>query len=118
MSDVALGNKMRNNGVELRDAMYVAIIKARAGVTLEAGDFVYIQDGEAWLTNRPNALGIVDPFLEKRVERGEYFLVVLMPGSVTNLRHQWSHPLLPEGSERDEDFYPNGDDDSDSCRGC
>ncbi len=40
-------------------------------------------------------LGIVDPFLELPVQRGQKFWIFLLPNTITSLRHDWTHPQLP-----------------------
>lgn len=116
MSDITLGQILPNDGEEIRDAVHVAVIKARAGATLRRGDPVILQHGEALLVGIDLAIGVVDPFLKGYVSRGEYFFVVLKPGSVSNLRHTWTHPLLVD--EVNPNYLGEEDNEYVSCRGC
>jgi hypothetical protein len=109
MSDIFLGYICENDGQELRDATHVAVYKAQAAHILGRGDYVEVCEGLAYLSNRANSIGIVDPFLKDPVKRGEFFLVVLFPGSTKNLRHHWSHPSLPEKESVSDTLYQEDD---------
>ena len=73
-----------------RDAIHQAIIPAIAGQTLLPGMRVRMMDGKAYAAGKPH--GIVDPFLTNIVEGGGRFWLCLLPGTVTGMRHHWSHP--------------------------
>jgi hypothetical protein len=76
-----------------RDAIHVAIVPAVAAHPLRPGDHVgRLPDGTFWVTNEP--IGIVDPFRTDLIEAGESFWLCLYPGSITSLRHVWSHPAF------------------------
>jgi hypothetical protein len=45
------------------------------------------------------------------VKEGEEFWMFLPPGSVTGLRHEWTHPAIACA-------VPTNGDDEDACRGC
>ena len=96
---------------EIRDAVHVAVVAVTAGQTLQPGQRVGIEDGRAIPTAR--AIGIVDPFLTEPVNKRERFWLFMMPDTVTDLRHSWTHHALP-----DEDSEPRDDDGSDECAGC
>ena len=53
--------------------------------------------------NAKNKIGIVDPYIERqRVNPGDKFYLCLYPGTVTGLRHQYSHPAFKDsGSDKD-----------------
>jgi hypothetical protein len=81
-----------------RDAVHVAVIPATASEWMEPGCRVRLVEGsvdlaESSLTGEP-FLGVVDPFLDRRVEQGERFWLWLIPGTVTSLRHVWTHPAF------------------------
>lgn len=119
MSDVVLGKTPIYRDV--RDAVHVAVISVAAGEGLEPGDWVEIEGrGIFALTamkcssDKSEAVGIVDPFRETSVDEGDYFWLVVKPGTVTNLRHHWDHYGIPE-------VEPNAAQDEvedDGCRNC
>lgn len=79
-----------------RDAVHIAVAPVVAGQSLGVGCGVCLSHtGEAFATAVPSdAIGIVDPFLPRKVSRGERFWLFLNPGSVTSLRHEWRHPAF------------------------
>ena len=78
-----------------RDAIHLAVEPVVAGHALHPGDRITVKDGVATRAYRETALGIVDPFLEGYVEKGERFWFVMMPRMVHSLRHVWTHPAFP-----------------------
>ncbi len=82
------------DGHAYRDAIHVAIAPVEAAERLSPGDHVALDDsGNAvWTVER--GVGIVDPFLLGDVREGERFYVFLYPGTVTSIRHSWSHPAF------------------------
>jgi hypothetical protein len=46
-------------------------------------------------------VGVVDPFLFELVKPGDRFWLLLNPGSITGLRHDWSHPDFPNRAASD-----------------
>lgn len=92
-----------------RDAIHLAVEPAIAGQLLMAGDRVKIVDGVAVARvnngDSDDATGIVDPFLVRPgfVEKGQKFWFVVLPRTITSLRHVWSHPAFPEAAEYHKD---------------
>lgn len=81
-----------------RDAIHVAVAPVVAAGPLDPGDHVWLDDhGEATKGDgrrSASTIGVVDPFLDSVVLKGERFWVCLYPGTVTSLRHVWSHPAF------------------------
>jgi hypothetical protein len=82
------------DGDRRRDAVHVAVAAVMAAVRLTPCQHVGLaQEGDVELVGpcaRP--IGIVDPFLTTDVQPGQRFWLFLYPGSITGLRHVWSHP--------------------------
>lgn len=83
-----------------RDAIHLAVEPVVAGEALVPGARVVIfDDGLAryeWMDRSRIPVGIVDPFLPRPVEEGQRFWLVLLPRTITSLRHVWSHPAFPD----------------------
>lgn len=75
-----------------RDAIHIAVCPCIAGVQMRAGRHVGVKEGVA--SPLFEHIGIVDPFLKSDVEKDQHFYVFLYPGSITSLRHQWTHPAF------------------------
>jgi hypothetical protein len=81
-----------------RDAIHIAVIPIVAGEALFPGIGILIRAGKAWRADRDEeSVGVADPFLhiKRTIEPGERFWLLLNPGSITSLRHQWTHPAFP-----------------------
>ncbi len=85
-----------------RDAVHFALAPVVAKYHLLPGSHVGLtEEGTAYWTDEDEGsartsktIGIVDPFLEKWVKPGEKFWLFLYPGTITGLRHSWSHPAF------------------------
>lgn len=90
-----------------RDAIHLAVEPVVAGHVLSPGQRVKIDGGYA-VAAAHDATGIVDPFLIGLVQSGQKFWFVVLPRTITSLRHVWSHPSFPEEatyhSEADEHY--------------
>lgn len=93
-----------------RDAIHIAVIPVIAGQELRPGEHVGILYDQT-IGNGNNRgiklIGIVDPFLTKQVYQFDKVWLFLYPGSITSLRHVWTHPAfqvkipeVPNGLER------------------
>lgn len=82
---------------EKRDAIHLAVDPAFSKQYLNPGDHVrIIAPGEVIRCGVGQGHGIVDPFLRRSVDPGEYFWLVVYPREITSLRHVWSHPAFAD----------------------
>lgn len=114
MADVELGQIIKISTVK-RDAVHVAVMPLFADAELKPGQRITIDDPQQYAI--PAFAGddgdaIVDPFLMREVHPGERFWAFMLPGSVHNLRHNWTHPKLTDDDE------PLEEDWRAECRGC
>jgi len=87
-----------------RDAIHIAIAPVVAVERLKPGQRAgFDEPGNRRVRARLDGPGIVDPFLQRDVEPEQEFWLWLDPGSVTGLRHDWSHPAFaanePDGKK-------------------
>lgn len=82
-----------------RDAIHLAVEPVIAGHDLNPGEHVTIKDGKAIRVMPSQGLGIVDPFIDGLVEKGERFWLVVYPRQITSLRHVWTHPAFEDRAE-------------------
>lgn len=79
---------------EKRDAIHLAVEPVVAACKVKPGDHVGFVNGGVGPCDNP--VGIVDPFLEKNVKKGERFWLIVYPRQITSLRHVWTHPAFDE----------------------
>lgn len=96
-----------------RDAIHLAVEPVVAGEALEPGQRIKLIGGNmAFSAREADAIGIVDPFLRLRVMPDQRFWLVVLPRTITSLRHVWSHPAFPEErqfhSDADEHYVASG----------
>ena len=86
--------KLIDDGDRCRDAIHIAVAPVTAAQYLQRGEHVgFVEDGNTELVgSSTNPIGIVDPFLAADVETGQRFWLFLYPGTITSLRHVWTHP--------------------------
>lgn len=78
-----------------RDAVHVAVVPVEANSILYPAQHVGLAQGRTDLVGScNNPIGVVDPFLKDRVHRSERFWLFLYPGTITSLRHAWTHPAF------------------------
>lgn len=98
--DVTLDNigKLLGEGFQ-KDAIHIAVAPVEAGQDLMPGQRVQISHiggkAMAWDADDETCEGVVDPFLKEPVKDGERFFIFLVPGTITGLRHDWTHPAFP-----------------------
>jgi hypothetical protein len=82
-----------------RDAIHVAVISVIASQSLKAGEDVgFLEDGT--VGKIATHVGVVDPFLKSYLKKGDKFWLAIYPRQVTGLRHVWTHPTIPDESEK------------------
>ena len=88
------------DGTEGRDAVHFALAPVIAGQWLHPGENVGLLDDCKTAVIADDPVGIVDPFLTAEVKPGERFWLFLYPGTITSLRHVWTHnafaPKVPK----------------------
>lgn len=90
---VNLGETPKDN--DIRDALHIAVISGLAGEKLKAGQNIKLQDG-VWIScNVSVSTAVVDPYIKKPLIRGDLFWACLLPNTVTDVRHVWTHPDFP-----------------------
>jgi hypothetical protein len=93
MNEVKLGEII--TGDARRDCVHVAVAPVVATVRMPPGCPVGLDEvGNAEISETRHCVGIVDPYLTEDVLPGQRFWLCLYPGTVTSLRHQWTHPAF------------------------
>lgn len=94
MNEVTLGKII--TGSPPRDAIHIAVAPVVAAHVLKPGERIgFLPDGTVGLGNPDRStIGVVDPFLDKAVEAGHRFWMLLYPNTITALRHEWTHPAF------------------------
>lgn len=95
---VKLGSLLK--GGKHRDAIHIAIAPVTAANDLSPGDRIgFSEKGNCNLVTDEGMVdgkfyGIVDPWLKKKVKKGQQFYMLLDPLTITSLRHEWTHPAF------------------------
>ena len=82
-----------------RDAIHIAVLPARAAITLYPGQRVKVILDDNEYKAEPsveNNVGIVNPFVSGAIQEGDLVWILLEPGSVEDMTHHWVHPSIPE----------------------
>jgi hypothetical protein len=88
-----LGNLITDD--QPRDAVHIAIAPVVASDLLYPGERIGFVGDAYTVGSKPSAVvGIVDPFLENPVKKGDKFYMFLLPNTITSLRHDWTHPAF------------------------
>ncbi len=86
-----------------RDAVHIAVAPVEAATRLLPGYPVELDASGRAVMAKERGIGVVDPFLEIGVPKGGRFWLFLYPGSITGLRHEWSHPAFDGRAENPMD---------------
>lgn len=91
--------KLITDGDRRRDAIHVAVAPVTATCVMKPGTWCeFAQAGNTELvttaTGDNPVVGVVDPYLAHEVGPGDRFWLFLLPGSITGLRHIWTHPAF------------------------
>lgn len=90
-------------GEAKRDAMHIAVVPMIAHEVLYPGQRICCTLWNRAKRAETNAIGIVDPFLDHPVPIEAEFWVLMLPNTVTNLRHEWDHSALATPEEEAEE---------------
>ena len=88
------------DGDRRRDAIHIAVAPVTAAKRLAPGEHVgLVEQANLELVGACDCnIGIVDPFLTMDVEPGQRFWLFLYPGTITGLRHVWTHPAFTKAA--------------------
>lgn len=86
------------------DAIHIAVAPITAHRALQPGEHIGVKNGVE-SSDIYEKIGIVDPFLEKVVNKGEKFYLFLYQYSVTGMRHEWEHPYFQ--AKKNNDVSPS-----------
>ena len=93
MSEPKIGELLPAYEDAARDAVHIAVAPVIATERLAPGQHIaFVEAGNTTHVCAAGAhVGIVDPYLKKHVRQGEAFWMHLYPGTITSLRHNWTH---------------------------
>lgn len=99
--EVELGKVLKENE-GAKDAIHIAVIPVYTNEVLSPSQYVklaYQKDGKYYVSacSKKESVGVVDPWLPRKVKEGDRFNLCLNPYTITSLRHAWEHPLFKEG---------------------
>ncbi len=89
-ADLGIGKLITTE--QFRDAIHVAVMPVVAARELKPGEKVSLRNGVVDCLG--THVGIIDPFLTQYVRKGQKCWLFMFPGSITSLRHEWTHPAL------------------------
>lgn len=78
----------------LRDAIHIPVVQVICDEDhLDAGQRIALRAGtDLAYKEEYRSTGVVDPYLDGSLMRGDKFWMFLFPGTVTGMVHQWKHP--------------------------
>lgn len=89
---------------QFRDAVHIAVAPVVAGENLIPGTRIGFSGYPDTVGVVDNIIGIVDPFLQHSVKKGDTFYMFLLPNTITSLRHEWTHPAFEEIEDLEKTF--------------
>lgn len=109
MSDIeklGIGNVIFSH--QEKDAIHVAIIPIILGEDMLPGTPINMVDGLAY-KEESEPIGVIDPFIQGSIRKGDKVWLFLNPGSIFSLRHDWAHPAFIDDAvkKRSEDWLRN-----------
>lgn len=100
-----IGQKLNGVNHHGKDAIHVAVLSVIINEdNLKAGDHLgiagYSDKGVLVEKNidPDNHIGILDPFLKDCPQKGDSVYLFLFPNTVTDMVHQWTHPVVDKPS--------------------
>lgn len=95
-NDIGLGRELKQD--RPRDAVHIACAPVTLGEWMQPGVPVIVRKGEAFAAqnHKEKPIGVIDPFLPGGCPKGARVWLMLNPGSITSLRHDWTHPAFAE----------------------
>jgi len=106
MNELHIGRILSEDQSWEKDAIHVPIYPVVAASILSPGTRVAFTPGDEFTTvvaakdEETPAVGVIDPFLEAPVQPGERCWMFLFPGTITQLRHDWTHPFIVEAHSK------------------
>lgn len=93
------------DGEKRRDAIHIAVAPVTASEDMTACDWLKLRpdlggDMVSLVYDKKDAIGVVDPFLYGQIKKGQRFWMFLFPGTITGLRHVWSHPAFKSAPQK------------------
>jgi hypothetical protein len=113
-TDSLLGKNPAHEGQ--KDAIHVPIMACRVAEKVYPGQEVEFTEARTIRPSRGESIGVVDPFMEGAIHIDQLVYVLIQPGKVNKLRHEWDledAPVFPEDDKDDDN-----EDYDDECRGC
>lgn len=103
-AEIGLGKIITGNAN--RDAIHIAIAPVVASCRLVPSQNIgFIESGNQRIVGScDNPIGIVDPFLNSLIFRGQKFWMFLYPDTITSLRHDWTHPAFETTNEEVSEY--------------
>lgn len=101
-SNLGLGHLLDPLLLPQRDCIHIAVVPVIADEMLRPGQKVRLADfkAEGLHVAIPSVgiswVGVIDPYLAVPVLRDQRCWLYLNPGSITSLRHDWTHPALDQ----------------------